>query len=121
MTLARWMAGWGACFVPAALAAAIALLSGSPDAWLVAWASSFSAGVFGLLGSFAGLALRQVAGAAAMAGLPAAILGFIGLIFVIGSGEPVLAATALVGFVLPPPIAAASTAWLLTRESHGAS
>ena len=115
MTLAKWMAGWGACFVPSALAAGIALLSGSPDAWLVAWASSFSAGVFGLLGSFAGLALRHVAGATALAGLPAAILGFIGLLAVVALGEHLLWAAVVVALAVPPPIAAASTAWLLTR------
>ena len=115
ITLAKWMAGWGAAFAPSALIAGVALLNGSPEAWLLAWASSFSALLFGLLGSLVGLALRDVAGALTTAGVPALCLGFMGLLPVLASDAPLLFLSILGAFLLPPPIGAASTAWLLTR------
>lgn len=116
LTLARWMAGWGAGFVPAALMGAVGVVTGSPDAWIVAWVSSGSAMLFGLLGSLGGAWLRDALGAATLTALPAGILGFFGLMGALFSDVPFLATAALVGALLPPPIAAGSTAWLLSRE-----
>jgi hypothetical protein len=89
---------------------------------VVGWVSAFT---IGLAGSLVGLATRgdanPVASAAKAGAVLPGMLGFQGLFVTFAAPHPALWLAGLLVFFLPGPIAAASTAWLFMRETHGTS
>jgi hypothetical protein len=121
LTVLRWLAGWGAGFAPAALLAGLSLVDRRPEIRILAIVSALSAFVFGLLGAvLAGMisGIREsdaVPTSACVAALPPAALAFLGLLLGARADDPAIWIWGAVAFLLPAPIAGASTAWILRK------
>lgn len=122
---AGWLAGWGAGFLPAMGAEALALATGRPETRLLAVVGGYAAVVFGTLGASLALFIRDRSGAAGSAALCASVmpapLALLGLLMAVAVEDPVLWLGGVAALFLPGPIAAAVTAWIRARETHGTS
>ncbi|HEX7896818.1 MAG TPA: hypothetical protein VF950_03610 [Planctomycetota bacterium] len=127
------MAGLGAAFTAPLAAAGCLALDGLPPPKIfthpVVVVGSLSAATLGLIGCYLGNLKSHpadpmpVVGPAMLAAVAPGILGFFALPGIAMSASPALGLAGLLVFVLPGPLAAASTAYArtLTRESHGTS
>ena len=126
MTWIHLLTGWGFAFLPGAVVAlAVVTLDGKPPADAlqhpVVFAWALSAAILGVLGAFIGGwtagpgRAGSVRVATAFVALPAAGLSMLVFLAVLVLEKPAIALGVGASVFLPAPLAAALTAWLVTR------
>jgi hypothetical protein len=126
VTWVHLLTGWGFAFLPGTfVAAAIAMWDGTPPLSVlrhpVVLAWTLSASVLGIFGAFIGGwssspgATGSVRVAIRFVALPAAGLALFVSLAVLLLEEPAIALGIGIAVFLPAPLAAAATAWLVTR------